>query len=482
MSKIIGDRAVVLGAGVAGLLAARVLVDWYAEVVVVERDELRDGVCPRKGVPQARHAHALLARGQQVLEDLFPGLTAELVADGALLGDVLRNTRLYLSGHRLRQASSGLVAVSTTRGLLESHVRGRVSALPSVHLLTRCDAVGLASDPDGRVVTGVRLLRRTDHSAEEVLHADVVIDATGRTSRAPAWLQALGSDAPEEERVPIDIAYATRRYRLAPDVLGGDLAVVHGLTPDHPRGGVLALVEGGQAMLTLAGILGDRPSSDPEGFVAFARSLRFPDIYEAIRDAEALDDPVPYRFPASTWRHYDRVPLLPQGFAAMGDGVCSFNPIYGQGMTIAALEAVCLGGHLERHRRLRSLGFQRELASVLRPAWQMATGADLVFAGVEHRRTSAQRILAAYVARLHAAAAHDPTVGQSFVRVSGLVDRPETLMRPSIAWRVLWANRVGRRKGPPVLAEAGFADVSVRRLQDDSRNNYDIASKRPAEA
>jgi 2-polyprenyl-6-methoxyphenol hydroxylase-like FAD-dependent oxidoreductase len=450
MNNVLGERAVVLGAGIAGLLAARVLADRYADVTVIDRDELPEGVEPRRGVPQARHAHALLARGQQLLEQLFPGFTDELAADGALIGDVLGETRMYLSGHRLRSASSGLVAVSASRALMEGHLRARVRELPNVHLLGRCDALGLTSTSDGRTVTGVRLLRRADHSAEEVLQAEVVIDTTGRTSRAPAWLRALGLDGPDEERLPIDVTYATRRYCLGADALGGDLAVLHGLTPDHPRGGVLALVGRGEAMLTLAGILGDRPPTDAEGFAAFAASLRFPDIQDTVRDAEPLDDPVPYRFPASVWLHYERLRQIPDGFAVMGDGMCSFNPIYGQGISIAALEAVALRRHLERHGRIRSRRFHRQLARLLRSPWQMATGADLSFPGLEEGPGRLQRVLGAYINRVHAAAAHDETVACSFVYVAGLVDPPQKLLRPLVVSRVLRASRRAstRQNGP----------------------------------
>jgi 2-polyprenyl-6-methoxyphenol hydroxylase-like FAD-dependent oxidoreductase len=450
METTLGERAVVLGGGMAGLLAARVLADFYADVTVVDRDDLPGGTQPRQGVPQARHAHALLARGHQLLENLVPGLTADLTAAGALTGDVLGDTRMYLSGHRLCSAPSGLVAVSASRGLLEGQVRARVRALPRVRMLARCDVVGLAWD--GRAVTGVRLLRRADHSAEEVLAADVVLDATGRSSRAPAWLQAIGVEQPEEERVPIDVRYASRRYRLGPDALDGDVAVVHGLTPARPRGGVLALVEDGQAIVTLAGILGDRPPTDPDGFLDFAGSLQFPDIHVALRSAEPLDDPVPYRFPASVWRHHERLRRAPDGFAVMGDSMCSFNPVYGQGMSIAALEAVALRRHLERHGGLRPGPFHRRLAGVLRPAWQMVTGADLAFPAFDGRRRTGQRILGAYVARLHAHAVHDPGLARSFVRVSGLVDPPSRLLRPSTARRVLVPLR--RRHPEPRGAHA----------------------------
>lgn len=437
MTIPIGDRAVVLGAGIMGLLAAQVLHDRYREVVVVDRDNLPGTLEPRRAVPQARHAHALLPGGHQVLEQLFPGLTRCLADDGAPVGDLLRDTRIYLGGHRLRQATSGLVVVSASRGFLEGHLRARVRALPRVRLRARTDVAGLHGCRDGRRVTAVRLLPRADHSAEELVDADLVVDATGRTSRAPAWLDRLGIEGPTEERVPIDIAYASRRYRLNPLALDGDLAVLHGLTPTHPRGGVLARIEGGQAILTLAGVLGDRPSTDPDVFDAFARSLQFSDIHDAISRAEPVDDPVPHRFPANTWRHYERLRRLPDGLAVMGDGLCSLNPIYGQGMTVAALEAIALGRHLDRHRNLHAQRFQRELARLVRSPWQMATGADLAFPGVEGTPTRSQRALARYIGRLHATAAHDVGVAAAFVRVSGLVDDPRTLMRPGIAARVL---------------------------------------------
>ena len=417
MTERTENHAVVLGGGIAGLLAARVLADAYHEVTVVDRDGFARGSEPRPGAPEGRHIHALLARGQQVLEELFPGLTAELEACGAPVGDVLGDARLLFGGHRLARAETGLIALSASRPLLEDRVRARVRALRGVRFAPPGDVVGLRPSPDRRRVTGVRLLRRADGSAEEALDAELVVDATGRDSRAPAWLEALGFARPEEARVRVDVGYATRRYRLPPDVLGGDLACVHGPAPARPRGGALARLEGGVWMLTLFGMAGDYPPTDPAGFAAFARSLPFPDLHDAVGAAEPVDDPVGFRFPADVRRRYERLRRFPQGFLVVGDALCSFNPIYGQGMTVAALQALALRHHLRPPRHLDSghgpgtRPVLRALARVTDAPWELTLGADLAVPGVEGRRTPGRRLAGAYVARLQAAGRPRPGAG-----------------------------------------------------------------------
>ena len=443
MKTQVGDRAVVLGASMAGLVAAQVLADSYGQVIVIDRDELPETSIHRRGVPHGRHLHALAARGQQALENLFPGLTAELVADGALAGSLLADARMFLSGHRLRRTDTGLVLLCASRPFLEARVRARVRAHPNVILLDRCDVVGLVTTPDHRRVTGARVLRHADSSAEEVLVADLVVDASGRGSRTPGWLESLGYTPPEREQVRIGLAYSTRIYRLTPGALHGDLAILDAATPQLPRTGALLALEGDRWMLTLAGILGDRPPTDPNGFLDFAQSLRFPDIYEAIQDAEPLDDPVGFRFPASTRHHYEQLRRFPAGFLVVGDAVCSFNPIYGQGMSVAALEALMLRRHLARGTEPQSTRWFRDLARVVDVAWNMSAGGDLVFPGVEGHRTFKTRLLSAYLARLHAAAAHDARLATAFIRVSGLVAPPQSLLHPSVVLRVL---REGGRK------------------------------------
>ena len=408
MTRQIGDRAVVLGASMAGLLAAQVLADAYGQVTVIDRDELPMTPMHRRGVPHGRHLHALAARGQQALDELFGGLTAELVAHGAPAGNLLTDARLYLSGHRLRQVDTGLVLLCASRPFLEGHVRARVRALPNVRFLDRRDIVGLATTPDGRRVTGARVLRRADGSAEEVL--------------------------------------------------GADLAVLQAATPQHPRTGAIQALEGDRWMLTLAGILGDHPPTDPDGFLAFARSLRFPDIHQAIRDAEPLDDPVGFRFPASVRHRYERLDRFSDGLLVLGDAVASFNPIYGQGMSVATVEALALRRHLEGGIEPQPRRWFRDLARVVDVPWGMSAGGDLVFPGVQGRRTLKVRLASVYLARLHAAAAHDDDLAIAFIRVAGLVAPPQSLLRPGIVLRVLSRRNAngrapsGRPSGPATPA------------------------------
>ncbi len=448
MERTNGDHALVLGASMAGLLAARVVSERYETVTVVDRDTLPAIGEHRRGVPHGRHLHGLLSRGQQVIEELFPGLTREMVDGGAPAGDLLGNVRWTFGGHRFRQTATGLTMLCVRRPVLEGRIRARVQALPNVTIVDRCDIVGLTATTDRRRVTGARVLSRADGGTAEELAADLVVDATGRGSRMPMWLGALGYHAAGEERVRIGIGYATRIVRLRPGALGGDLVITNGATIDNPRGGVLELLGDGEAMVTLIGRLGDDPPTDSDGFLAFARSLKFPDIHDAIVDAEPLDDSVAFRFPASVRRRYEELRRFPDGLLVTGDAVCSFNPIYAQGMTVAALDALALQRELRRGDEPQSRRFFADVARVVDAPWDIAVGGDLAFPGVEGRRTAKTRLVNHYVARLHAAAATDAALAEAFVRVAALVDRPEQLLRPRVARRVLLARTSHPRTRP----------------------------------
>jgi 2-polyprenyl-6-methoxyphenol hydroxylase-like FAD-dependent oxidoreductase len=447
MGKLIGHRAVVLGGSMAGLLAARVLADAYTEVLVVDRDQLLGVTTARRGVPQGRHVHGLLARGQEIIEELFPGFTGEMVADGVPLSDLSGTVRWYFNGRRLASTPSGLTCVAATRPRLERQVRAGVAAIPNVKFLEGNDIVGLTSTPDRSRVTGVRVWRRGESDAEETLDADLVIDATGRGSRTPAWLAELGYDQPDEDRVKIDLSYTTRRYRLpADEVFGKDVSINPVSTPSHPRGAFFTRIEDGNTALSLTGVLGDSAPTDPEGFDEWCRSLPVPEIYEAIRGAEPLDDPVTFRYPASYRRHYDRLDRFPDGLLVLGDAACSFNPVYGQGMTVAALEALTLRDHLGKGVPPKPLEFLKDIAAVIEVPWGISAGGDLSFPQIPGDRPLKVRIMNRYMAKLQAAATRDGAITRTFMRVAGLVDPPQALMSPGMLFRVF---RNARRAPAP---------------------------------
>lgn len=436
----VGNRVIVLGGSMAGLLAARVLADFYTDVIVVDRDELTNATDYRRGVPHGHHAHGIMARGQQILEDHFPGLTDELVAAGVTTGDFNSGNRWYFNGRRLRPGRSGLLCVPATRPVLEYHVRERVKKIANVEFLDCHDIVGLTATPDRSRVTGVRVHGQTPAAQERTLDADLVVDTTGRGSRTPAWLQELGYDRPEEETVKVGLAYTTRHYRLTGDPLGDDLAIIPAPTPAHPRGAFLYRTPGAgdRYELSLTGMLGDHPPTDPQGFLDFARSLPVPSIYEAVKDAEPLDDPVTFKFPASVRRHYERLTATPAALLVMGDALCSFNPIYAQGMTAAALESVTLRRHLHRGHPVDPAAFFRDVAKDVDLPWGFSAGADLGFPGVEGKRTLQVRLANAYVGALQRAAVHSSYLSNAFIRAAGLIDAPQALMRPGALVRVLW--------------------------------------------
>jgi 2-polyprenyl-6-methoxyphenol hydroxylase-like FAD-dependent oxidoreductase len=428
------EHAVVLGASMAGLLTARVLSESFRQVTVVERDVLPAEAGQRRGVPQGRHLHALLCRGGQILDDLFPGLTKQVAETGAPVGDLLGNIRWFLSGHRLAQVDIGQPVLFATRPMLEAHVRSLVKGLSGVTFLEGRDIIGPVAAGNKRRVTGVRV--RSEGGAEDVIDADLVVDTTGRASRTPAWLEELGYARPVTDKVAVDVAYATRTYRLPPDVLGTDQLIMNFWTPDNPRAAGLEKTDD-RFILTAAGLLGDHPPTDPKGFDAFVASLKFPDIPDAIRDGEPLDDPVAFRYPANVRQRYERMRDFPDSFLVLGDAVCAFNPIYGQGMTSASLQANALRGLLADGRPLTWRRHFQAMAKAVDDPWTISTSNDLAFPGVTGRRTPLVRVVNAYLPRLHELGERDPEAAAAFLRVVGLLESPATMLRPGLALRVL---------------------------------------------
>jgi 2-polyprenyl-6-methoxyphenol hydroxylase-like FAD-dependent oxidoreductase len=438
-----GTHAVVLGASISGLLAARVLAEHFDSVTVVERDELDASPSGRRGVPQGQHLHGLLMRGSQVLDDLFPGFLDEFVAAGAQHFDGTDLSRLYLSmnGHVLLRTGDAqeLGIHGSSRPFLESHIRRRTLALDNVGLLDGHDVTDMTSDPARRRVTGVRVAPHAGGTASE-LAADLVVDATGRGARTPAFLQRLGYSRPFEERVTVHLKYSTQLFRLPAEALH-EVAFLITAVAGRASGLAMARCEHDTWMLTVAGMAGINPPDTFEGIVDFSTDMLPAYAIEALRSATPLAPPSRYGYPSSRWYRYDRLRRHPDGLIALGDAVCSFNPVYAQGMTVAALQALALRDSLARGTTNLPSRFYRASAKPIRQAWQQVKGTDLSLPEIEGTPPLLTRLTNPYVERVLSAAEHDPLAMQAFMRVAWLVDSAPALTRPAIIARAMTSRR-----------------------------------------
>ncbi|MGW7063306.1 NAD(P)/FAD-dependent oxidoreductase [Streptomyces sp. NPDC054904] len=430
------DHAVVLGAGLAGLLAARVLAERFARVTVVERDELpTEGPEFRPGVPQSRHAHVLWSRGVDVMERLLPGITAALLEGGSALLESPRDF-LWLSPADWFRSVPGAPVLVGSRELIDWCVRRAVLRDPRIGILDGRPASGLLAGEDGRSVAGVTL------RGGEPLAARLVVDATGRTSRAPAWLAALGHPCPAVTRYDSHLGYSSRLYATPPDPDRGWHGMYVQGRPDSPRGGVLVPQGGDRWLVTLIGNGEHAPSTKEEEFLGFARSLRSPALHDAIRGATPLSDPTGFRGTANERRHYERMDRLPDGFLVIGDAACRFNPVYGHGMTVAALAAQALDEALTGLAPGRipaaTRRIQRATADAASVAWQIATSEDMRYAQTEGPPPDrATKVLQRYMSRVMVGANADPALSSRFFGVLSLSTPPNALLGPATMLRVL---------------------------------------------
>ena len=447
MSGPFGERAIVIGAGIGGLAAARALADHFADVVVLERDALPADAAFRSGTPQARHSHGLLVGGQRALGEIFPGFEDDLVEAGAIALraglDVLNERPGY---DPFPRRDLGIRFYSASRPLIELTVRKRLQRQTNIALRENCRALAIAASPDGARVVGVRV---EAEGKDETLPADLVIDASGRGALTLDLLKSLGRPAPEETKIGIDIAYATGIFSIPSGGADDFKGCLHfPAAPAMSRGSVMLPIEGARWMVALGGVHGDEPPADEEGFRAFARSFRTPTVFNAISRAELLSPIARYRLPGSVKRHFERLRDFPRGLLPLGDAVCRFNPLYGQGMSVAAQEA-CLVRRLLGEaaadadpRATLAASYFAALPTLLEAPWSTAA-LDLIFPQTIGERPPEFERRMMFGAGLLKLAARDAEVHRLFYEVNNLIKPPSVYQNPDLQRRVMAALAEG---------------------------------------
>jgi len=433
-------HAVVIGCSLAGLFTARVLSDHFERVTILERDPVGDHLESRKGQPQTRHLHGLLAQGFRIIKELFPNLEEDLVKGGAIISDMGEAIRWYHFDGYKKQFTSGLHAVSVSRIFLELKIRSSVTALPNVTIRSTCPARRLVTNHEQARITGVHVVSGKDGADETTIDADLVVDAAGRGSSAGKWLESLGFDRPQEDEVKVGVGYATRLYRRRPnDLIGAKLVMISPTPPRQKHMTFLFPMENDRWIVSAGGWFGDHPPTDESQYLEFIRRLPVSDIYDVVSRAEPLSDVFTYKFPSSLRRRYEKLVRFPEGYLVLGDAIASFNPIYGQGMTSAAMQVRVLDNLLHQQPTLTGLWrpFFQQIAKVVDIPWQMAACEDFRYSETVGKKPAMIDLTNAYLAKVHRATHHDPVVYSQFLRVMNLMAPPTSLMHPKMVWRVL---------------------------------------------
>lgn len=434
-------HAVVLGGSFAGLMTAKVLSRYYQQVTVIEKDVVHHYPESRKGQAHTKHLHGLLPCALNILYRYFPGLFEEIVNHGGVVNDFGASMNWFTHGGFKKKVFLNINGVSLSRPLLEHLVRERVLALPNVTLRDHTAVKAFQSTGDKQKITGVVVEDKGDMQFTG-LDADLVIDCTGRGSRTPQWLKEMGYAEVPVSEVKINVVYSTRLYKRDP----GDARVRSWMayTPEAPkerRNGAVFPIEANQWIISVGGWHGERAATDEKSFLEFLKTLPNPDIYDIASTCEPLSDIIQYRYPTSVRRNYEKLHRFPLGLLVLGDAVSSFNPVYGQGISSACLQAVeldkVMNENIEEHRLAKTY-FRRTL-KIKNKLWQMSTGEDFRFPETTGTRPFGIGLVNKYVSLVHKATISDEVVCKTFLKVMGLIDSPAKLLHPKIVWRILKA-------------------------------------------
>ena len=432
------NHAIVIGGSIAGMLAARVLSEHFERVTVLDRDALPDSPHPRTGAPQSAHVHVLLLRGLQIMQQLFPAFDNALQAAGALRVNWTRDMVIFSPAGWNPRFNSPYTTYACSRGLLEQLIRRQVAAIKNITFEARCEALEPVVSDNRSAVTGLKVhYRDRAEPATAVIAADLIVDASGRTSKGLDWIAALDYARPAETVINAHVGYATRAYCRPPNFKADwKSMMVRTRPPFGLRSGLLYPIENDQWLVNLSGSGKDRPPVTEDLFLDYIKALIHPAMYEAVKDAEPASPLHTYQRTENRLRHFEKLTRWPDNFVMLGDAACAFNPTYGQGMSVAALEAQFLDRWLRASQN--TLSFQQALMKVVHGPWLLATGEDSRLPQVEGATTSRfDRLSQRYIDEFIWLCASDLHAAEVFMGVNMLVKPATALFAPSLAFKVM---------------------------------------------
>jgi 2-polyprenyl-6-methoxyphenol hydroxylase-like FAD-dependent oxidoreductase len=431
-------HAIVIGASLGGLITARALINHFEKVTILEKDTVHDEPESRKGQPQTRHLHGLLPMGLNIMKTYFPGLLSDFESRGASVVDFAGSMQWYAYGGYRKKFHFGMNGVVASRPLIEYVVRKRLLAIPNIQLIDNCTVKQLINSENHDRVTGIVMEQK--NAGQVSLDADLVIDVSGRGSRSFQWLKEMGYETPELSEVKVNVSYTTRIYRRDPqDPRGKNWIFCSPHAPYEYRAGGAFAIEGDRWIVSLGGWHNQPLPGNEEEFAAYAKSLPLPDIDSIISTCEPVSDIMQYKYPSSLRRHYEKLNRFPKGYLVLGDAACSFNPVYGQGMTSAAMQAAALDGLLHQNIAEDKLAkkFFSKAAKIIDIPWGMAVGEDFRYPETKGPKPAGINIINKYVSRVHKATLKDKVVCEAFLKVMSLLKPPASLFHPKIVWRVM---------------------------------------------
>lgn len=435
------EKAIIIGGGISGKLAARVLSDFFKEVVVIERDSEPSGPFTRKGAPQGEHLHALLHAGEYGLEALFPGITQRFYSSGAIKINSTRDLSWFHHGVWKLQYDGGYTTTLQTRPHLEWHIEEYIKKIPNITVHYKHIVENYLFDKQANRITGVKV--KNSSAQIQMLKADLIVDASGASSLSTSWLKKHNYSIPEE-KVNIGLTYISKFFHLPNQYRNWTIKLVYPNPPQEKIGGTISKVEGNRYVVTLFGyqnIINEKEIlKDDSRFLELTKELPTLDIYQEIKNGTSLNKISIYRVPHMIWKRYDKMRELPKGLLLIGDTVCRIDPVFGQGMSIAVLETLALQKLFQNpnyHVDKITAIFPKRTAKIISPIWNMVATEDLRYRNVKEKKSIGLVIQQWYSKKIFQLSAQNQYVYDSFIKVMNLVSPITILFHPKIIKSVI---------------------------------------------